>query len=369
MLKPLFKGLFDSGFKIIFRFSSSIALFIFAFVIDKIILNQYHQSWYLEFLLIFPIISSISRFGLPLQILSSNISNNNQILNVINYQVILVLFFSITYLITSNDYFFLLSICPIGYILFNYGVGNIRKGIVSGYLFQNGIIYLIMTITCFNTDLFFNNLKFISFLLIIFCFVYLNRVRHLKMQLIDLKNYFSDSLNSFTIPIIIFLAFKSGDNLDVGDFLIIKSTSLISSALGGLLLLDFNKIDTKKNISEKLNFFSSLKKSYFYFYVLMVILISGFIAFSYYEKIYLLIFLIVFETLCFFKGQLNLLNIYFNNQIGIVKSNFTSLAITISAFGILMIFNFKYSEMLLYCLGIASFQFFSYLNFKKYENL
>ena len=369
MLKPLFKGLFDTGFKIIFRFSSSAALFIFAFLIDKIILNKYHQSWYLEFLLVFPIISSISRFGLPLQILSNNISHNNQILNVIKYQVILVIILSITYLITSNDYFFLLSICPIGSILFNYGVGNIRKGIVSGYLFQNGIIYLIMTITCFYTDLFFYNLKYISFLLIIFCFIYLYIARHLKLQLIDLKNYFSDSLNSFTIPIIIFLAFKSGDNLDVGDFLIIKSTSLISSALGGLLLLDFKKIDNKQKISEKLNFFSSLKKSYFYFYTLIVILISGFIAFSYFEKIYLLIFLIVFETLCFFKGQLNLLNIYFNNQIGIIKSNIISLAITISAFGILTVFNFKYSEILIYTLGIASFQFFSYLNLKKYENI
>ena len=76
----------------------------------------------------------------------------------------------------------------------------------------------------------------------------------------------------------------------------------------------------------------------------------------------------MFETICFFKGQLNLLNIYFNNQIGIIKSNIISLGITILTFGILMIFNFKYSEVLIYSLGIASFQFFSYLSLKKYEN-
>ena len=369
MLRLLFKDIYDTGFKILFRFSSSISLFVFAFLIDKFIVNEYHQSWYLEFLLVFPVFSSISRFGLPLQILSNSISNNKEILNVIKYQVILIIILSITYLITSSDYLFLLSICPIGSILFNYGVGNIRKGIVSGYFFQNGMIYLIMIITCFCTEWFFYNSKTISLFLITFCFIYLYKVKHVKLQLIDLKNYFSDSLNAFTIPFIIFLAFKSGNSLDTGDFLIIKSTALISSSLGGLLLLDFKKIDERENNIEKMNFFSVLKKKYFKFYIVLVIIISGFNIFSYYEKIYLLIFLILFETLCFFKGQKNILNIYFNNQDGIIKSNFISVVITIVGFGILMLFNFKYQELLLYFLGAASFQYFSHLNLKKHQNI
>lgn len=369
MLKLVIKNIYDLGSKLVFRFSSSVSLFIFAYLIDKLIVNEHQQSWYLEFLLIFPVVSSISRFGLPLQILSNSISNHKEVINVIKYQAILILIFSSIYLTTSNDYLLLLSICPIGSILFNYGVNKIRKGNIIGYFFQNGMIYFVMIITCFCTDWFFYNSKTIALFMITFCLIYLYKFRDIKLKLIDLKNYLSDSLNSFTIPLIIFLAFKSGNNLDVGDFLIVKSTSLISSALGGLLLLDFKKIDKKKKTIEKLDFFTSLKKRYSTFYVFLVVVVSGFIIFSYHKKIYLLIILILFETFYFFIGQQNLLNIYFNNQNGIIKSNLLSIVVTSLGFAVLMIFNFKYHEIVLYILGTASFQYFSYINLKKYQNL
>ncbi|MDB2494102.1 hypothetical protein N9X15_08145, partial [Flavobacteriaceae bacterium] len=78
MLKLVIKNIYDLGSKLVFRFSSSVSLFIFAYLIDKLIVNEHQQSWYLEFLLIFPVVSSISRFGLPLQILSNSISNHKE---------------------------------------------------------------------------------------------------------------------------------------------------------------------------------------------------------------------------------------------------------------------------------------------------
>ena len=368
MFKLRCKKLYENIIKLGFRFSSSLFLLVLGLLVDKFILNDYHKSWYLNFMLIFPIVSSFTRFGLPLQILSKSIKDRAEIVNVIKYQLIAIIILTFLFLVTSNDIYFLLFICPIGSILFNYGVGKIRKGNIIGYFFQNGVIYLLLIISCLFSDIFFSNSKIIVIICSFFSVIYLINNRMSKLRLLDIKNYFTDTMNSFIIPFIIFISFKMSSNLDVGDFIIIKSTSIISAALGSLMLLDFKKIDNINDETKKINSFISIKKNYINIYALLIISTFILTLYLYPDKIIIYLFLVFFETLFFFKGQFNLLNIYFNNQSGIIKTNFITIILVSCLYFSLMLINFKHQEIVLYIIGITSFQFFSYLNIKRYQN-
>ena len=270
--------------------------------------------------------------------------------------------------ITNNEMFLLLMICPIGSLLFNFGVAKIRTGDVKGYFFQNGLVYLILIISCFVSDIFFLYSKSIAIILLCFSMFYIFANIKIPLKKINLKNYFSDTLNSFIVPFIIFLAFKTGANLDAGDFIIIKATSLISSALSAMILLDFKKIDVIEDKIEKRNLFLSCRKNYINLYILLIVFIIPLVIFLYSEKIFLLFSLIIFETLWFFKGQFNLLNIYFNNQLGIIKANcFTAISVFI-VYLLIINLNFYFKEILLYIYGISCYQFLSYIQLKKYQN-
>lgn len=369
MLKLGCKKLYENLIKIGFRFSSSLLLLALGLLVDKFIFNDTYKSWYLNFMLIFPIASSFTRFGLPLQILSKSINDRGEIVNVIKYQIITIISLTFLFLVTSNDIYFLLFICPIGSILFNYGVGKIRNGNIIGYFFQNGIIYLLLIISCLFSDVFFSNSKIIVVFCSIFCVIYLIHNRKSKLMRLDIKNYFTDTINSFIIPFIIFMSFKMSSNLDAGDFIIIKSTSIISATLGSLMLLDFKKIDNISDVTKKINSFISIKKRYINIYVLLVVSTFILTLYLYPDKIIIYLFLVFFETLIYFKGQFNLLNIYFNNQSGIMRTNFITVILTSSFYFSLIFISFKYQEIVLYITGITSFQFFSYLYLKRYENI
>lgn len=351
-------------YKISLRFSPSILLLFLSVLADKFSINIEYKSWYLDLMLAFPIYSCILRLGMPLKILSKNIVSDQEPLMVKKYQAIINALLCILYFITGAEELIILLISSIGALYFNEGVKKIREGSVVGYFYQNGIIYLLLCLTFLFQRFFFENIGLFIFLLFMYSIWCIIKYWSIRLKPLDLKSYFSDLINSFVVPIIIYLSFKFESSLDVDDFIIIKSTAVLSSSLGSLLILKFKKMDHLRFDSDKFKFFTAGKYELINLYLILVFGLISFTITMYFEKVFLLLLLLLFESIWFFCGQFNLLNIYFNRQTKIILANILSLASIAILAPVINLINIPWSGIILYLTGCSLYQSFSFIIYK-----
>ena len=141
------------------RFSPSIIFFVFTFLVDRLIEDLHLRNWYLNFILIFPLILPFLRFGLSLQYLSTKRSENKDTV-FLNQYLIYSLLLSI-YLLCGNQILIILIFASIGAFFFNYGAKKIREGNIFGFFFQNGIVYSILLLSVFLSDIFFSLVRYL----------------------------------------------------------------------------------------------------------------------------------------------------------------------------------------------------------------
>ena len=345
------------------RFSPSIIFFLFTFLVDKLVVDINLRRWYLNFILIFPLVLPFLRFGLSLQYLSKKESKNQDAILFI--QFIIYCFLLLIYFISKNQIIIILIFASIGAFFFNYGAKKIRDGNIFGFFFQNGIVYSILLFSVLFSDYFFYAINY--FFILIFVFV-TYKLFSFKFDFNFTKKvivyYFNDISASFLIPFIFFVAFKVSSSLDVDDFLIVKITSFFSASVGSLILVEFNNMDNLKSKNEKILFFKNKKYDMLF---LLLLIICGALIFMlsvYPESIYLFIGLCVFEICIFYFGQYNLINIYFNLQKNIFLTSFFCSIIFLIIYILSKFLDFSKFSIFIYVLGITLFQFSSFLTYK-----
>ena len=345
------------------RFSPSIIFFVFTFLVDRLIEDLHLRNWYLNFILIFPLILPFLRFGLSLQYLSTKRSENKDTV-FLNQYLIYSLLLSI-YLLCGNQILIILIFASIGAFFFNYGAKKIREGNIFGFFFQNGIVYSILLLSVFLSDIFFSLVRYF-FIIIFFLATY--KVFYLKFNIKLTKKtlvyYINDIAASFLIPLIFFVAFKVSSNLDVDDFLIVKITSFFSASIGSLILVEFRKMDNLNSVKEKLSFFKNKKNKMLSLLFLIIIGASIFTISLYPDSIFIFLGLSIFEICIFYFGQYNLINIYFNLQKNIFYTSFSCSIIFMLIFILSKFLDFSKFSILIYILGITLFQFSSFLTYK-----
>ncbi len=345
------------------RFSPSIIFFIFTFLVDKLISDTNLRAWYLNFILIFPLILPFLRFGLSLQYLSTKESENQNSILVVQYFIYSLLL--LIYLLTNNQTIIILIFASIGAFFFNYGAKKIRDGNILGFFFQNGIVYSVLLLSVFFYDIFFSVIQYF-FILIFILLTY--RIYSFKFHINFTKKkiiyYFNDIAASFLIPFIFFVAFKVSSDLDVDDFLIVKITSFLSASVGSLILIEFRKMDNLKSVNEKLIFFKNKKHKLFLLLLLIITGASIFTISLYPDSIYLFFGLCVFEICVFYFGQYNLINIYFNLQKNIFLTSIFCSFIFLIIYILSKFLDFSKFSIFIYVLGITLFQLSSFITYK-----
>lgn len=345
------------------RFSPSIILFIFTFLVDKLVDDLDLRGWYLNFILIFPLVLPFLRFGQSLEYLSTKKSENTGTIFIAQYFVFSLAL--LIYFFTENNILIIVLFASVGAFIFNFGAKKIRSGNILGFFFQNGIIYLILLSSIFFSNFFFDSIiYFLSIVFIIATYAIFNFRPIFNLNRKMLFFYLNDVAASFLIPLIFFVAFKVSSDLDVDDYLIVKITSLFSAAIGSLILVDFKKMDKLNSAGKKINFFKEKKHKMFYLLILFILSSAVFTFTLYPESILLFFCLSIFEMSIYYFGQFNLLNIYFNLQKNILLTSFICASIIVIIFILSKIFDLSQYSIMVYVLGISCFQFFSFLTFK-----
>lgn len=345
------------------RFSPSIILFILTFLVDKLIEDITLRSWYLNFILIFPLVLPFFRFGQSLEYLSTKKANNSKTIFTVQYFIFSSML--LIYFLTDNTTLIIILFALIGAYIFNFGAKKIRSGNIFGFFFQNGIIYSVILFSIFFSNLFFEFIRYV--LLVIFIIVSYNIINLKPVFNLTKKTlffYINDVAGSFLIPLIFFVAFKISSDLDVDDFLIVKITSFFSASIGSLILVDFKNMDRIKSTNEKISYFKNKKNKMFSLLILFIFCTSLFVYLLYPESLFLFLCLSIFEMCIYFFGQFNLLNIYFNSQKNIFLTSAMCSFVIIMIFILGKIFDFSKFSIFIYVIGIFCFQFFSFLTYK-----
>ena len=232
-------------------------LFIAILFIDAI-QDQPLQSFLLNLLIYVPVILPFLKFGFPVRVISISDSKFQFYFfaKVFRLQIIvLCISLSIFYgLSDNNSYWFIflcISIASINAMVFNYGSLLIRRGVIKGFLFQNGVFNLVIfiqsailvfTVQEFSAGFLLGFLIFFSFMAL---FLNLDGayIRVHNSTNLNFKSWLVDVTSTFYAPLLLLLAMSFYESPNAGIFFVMKVGFFISGVIGSLIVLSIKKLD------------------------------------------------------------------------------------------------------------------------------
>ncbi len=355
------------------RVTPSVSSFLLLLCIDFFVTNEGQKLWALDFVLIYPILMPFFRMGAPLHIMEQGTTFKQQKLGI--YRGIQTIAAAALYIMLilgiQKSYFSIAILSVIGALLFNNGYKKIRYGNHFGYLLQNVIIYLFVSVMLIAKQDVYSSITIIIPAVLLYLFISEKRIiTHLRTELLTRKNfrinYVGDVANSFVVPILLYFSYKVGNESDPALIFVLKITGFISGTVGGLIILNIKKLD--KSVREKniLNLFRKLKKELLYIYLILAALSNIAVIILYPKYATAALCLTVFEGLILFLGQYNTIIIFMKKKRQSVLSNTLTIIFIIGLFTLTTSSCVSINLFLFYVIGASIYQVTSYLAYKYY---
>lgn len=354
------------------RVTPSASSFLLLLCIDYFVVNKQQELWALDFILIYPILMPFFRMGAPLYLMEQETLGVEKKLGV--YRILQILAGILLYIMfvfgLEMSYLSIALLSVVGAILFNSGLKRIRNGNHFGYLLQNVIIYLFISILLLTQVEVFSAIKLvIGVLLIGLILREYKQVVKLRSGLLKLNrfkvNYIGDIANSFVVPILLFCSYKVSNQSDPAMLFVLKITGFISGTVGGLIILNIKRMDHATN-NDLIDVFRKLKKELLYIYLALALLSNVAVGILYPKYIIVSIGLTIFEGLILMFGQYNTLLIFKKKKKQSVFSNFITIIFITIFFLLATPPNVSVNIFLFYIIGASVYQAMSYLAFKYY---
>ena len=364
-------NLYKNIYGLCLRVAPSISSFLLLLCIDSFVEIKTYELWALDFILLYPIFMPFFRLGVPIYLLPRKEENIERKLSA--YKQLQLVIASFVYLILLFGIFehtlliVLLSIC--GAFMFNIGFKKIRNGNQFGYLFQNVLVYVFVTvILLIKLDPYWAimittgiGLLYVS---IYHRFKFDKSINELKNTRDFLVNYMGDVVNSFVVPILLFFSYKLGNQSSASIIFVLKITGFISGTVGGLIILNFKRLDSIQNKNNILAVFRKLKKELFFIYLGLSLISIVLVWILYPDYLKVAFWLTIFEGVILLFGQYNILIFFMKKKKQSVTSNLITILFLVVMFYFAKSTYIDIDLFVYYVLGATAFQLNSYLAYK-----
>ncbi|OUL57374.1 hypothetical protein [Pseudoalteromonas ulvae] len=302
------------------------------------------QSILIDIIVIAPFLTPFFRLGFP--VISQGLAD--KLARLALYKQILLVQLFIVVLIQplfwfDNTAYVVTNIAVIMAICFNFGSHLIRSGVRGGFLWQNGLVNLLLLVGFFCSLWVFKE-SFIIYIQLLIAIIFIFTVFYFRPSLtlifsyrLNIGKFTLDVLATFLIPLIIWftIAISIPNNADL--LILIKLSAFISGMFGSLLLLNMKSLDLLPR-EERLHGFTQLKlkQQHFLWCFLVIGLLASLVLLPATYAAYFIAFMMM-EWCVYRFGHFNLLLNHAGRSLSAIYANVAAGMICTVTF---LLFNF-----------------------------